>query len=270
MDVEIVESDQKRWSVYIIRCADRTLYTGVTLDVARRFAEHQAGGAKAARYVRGKRPLTLVFQAEIGPKGEAYRTETAIKQLHRRQKEQLIRGELEIAEVVKKMTGFSLREISDQDRAVIPAMLEEAWGSIHIVSRGRLIDTTQLPGFAAISTKKPKGEIVGLITYEIVEKSCEVVTINNFVTSLRGVGQAMLDAVEAAAREAGCERLWLITTNDNTDALRFYQKRGFQLCALHRDAIVASRKLKPSIPEIGAHGIPIRDELELEKRLSLD
>jgi hypothetical protein len=58
----------------------------------------------------------------------------------------------------------------------------------------------------------------------------------------------------------------VITTNDNLDALRFYQRRGFRLAALHRGAVDDSRaRLKPQIPPIGDHGIKLRDELELEK-----
>ena len=71
-------------------------------------------------------------------------------------------------------------------------------------------------------------------------------------------------AATEEARRQGCRRLWLITTNDNTHALRFYQRRGLQLAALHRNAIEESRRLKPEIPQHGADGIPLRDELELE------
>ncbi|MBK9123270.1 MAG: GNAT family N-acetyltransferase, partial [Chloroflexi bacterium] len=65
----------------------------------------------------------------------------------------------------------------------------------------------------------------------------------------------------------GIHRLWLITTNDNLDALRFYQKRGWHLVAVHRDALNESRRLKPQIPIIGMDGIPLRDEIELEMTL---
>jgi RimJ/RimL family protein N-acetyltransferase len=82
------------------------------------------------------------------------------------------------------------------------------------------------------------------------------------------VGTALIEAVTEAAREAGCRRLWLITTNDNLHALRFYQRRGFRLAALHRDGITESRRQKPSIPLIGLDGIPIRDEIELEMALT--
>jgi ribosomal protein S18 acetylase RimI-like enzyme len=70
-----------------------------------------------------------------------------------------------------------------------------------------------------------------------------------------------------AAIRAGCVRLWLITTNDNLHALGFYQKSGFRLVALHPDAVAESRRLKPSIPEVGLDTIPLRDEIELTVNL---
>jgi hypothetical protein len=63
-------------------------------------------------------------------------------------------------------------------------------------------------------------------------------------------------------------RLWVLTTNDNVDALRFYQRRGFRLAGLNPGAVDGARAtLKPEIPVVGAHGIPLRDELVLDKRL---
>ena len=72
---------------------------------------------------------------------------------------------------------------------------------------------------------------------------------------------------ETAALEAGARRLWLITTDDNTRALQFYHRRGFDLAAFHRDAVTRSRAtLKPSIP-LEVDGIAVRHELELERVL---
>lgn len=82
-----------------------------------------------------------------------------------------------------------------------------------------------------------------------------------------GVGRVLFDAVTGAARARGCRRLWLVTTNDNTRALRFYQRRGLDLVALHRDAATAARAVKPTLPEYGEDGIAVRHELELELRL---
>ncbi len=85
-----------------------------------------------------------------------------------------------------------------------------------------------------------------------------------------GVGSALLREAEWLARAADCRRLWLITTNDNLDALRSYQRRGFTLLALHVGGIVRDRKVKPEIPAIGEHGIFIHDEIELQKVLRPD
>jgi DNA-3-methyladenine glycosylase I len=117
-----------------------------------------------------------------------------------------------------------------------------------------------LPGFVASGADDRP---VGLVTYQVVGNACEVVTLNS-VDENRGVGTALLEAVREVAAQARCERIWLITTNDNLRALGFYQKRGYRLVAVHRDALEQSRRLKPSIPQISTNGIPLRDEIELE------
>jgi GNAT superfamily N-acetyltransferase len=139
----------------------------------------------------------------------------------------------------------------------------ELWGEDRAISRGRAHVPSTLPGFTA----EEEGEPVGIITYRLDGLSCEVVTLDSWRQDV-GVGTALIEAVTEAAREAGCRRLWLITTNDNLHALRFYQRRGFRLAALHRDGITESRRQKPSIPLIGLDGIPIRDEIELEMALT--
>ena len=105
-----------------------------------------------------------------------------------------------------------------------------------------------------------------MATYYIRRHECEMVSLNAF-TKAAGIGTMLVDAVKRTARVAGCSRLWLTTTNDNLDAIRFYQRRRFQLVAVHPNAMEVSRKLKPSIPEVGNFGIPLRDELEFEMRL---
>ncbi|GAA3135932.1 GNAT family N-acetyltransferase [Nonomuraea salmonea] len=101
-----------------------------------------------------------------------------------------------------------------------------------------------------------------MLTYADRGGSLEVITINAVVPG-KGVGAALLDAVRAVAVAQGLSRLTLITTNDNTHALRFYQRYGFDLVALHRNAVDRARDLKPDIPA-ESDGIPIRHELELE------
>jgi len=93
-------------------------------------------------------------------------------------------------------------------------------------------------------------------------KDCEIISLDSLVPSV-GIGTALVEAVKETARAHNCKRIWLTTTNDNLNALRFYQKRGFILVTIHRDAVNIARKYKP-IPLTGADGIPIRDEIELE------
>ena len=136
--------------------------------------------------------------------------------------------------------------------------VEGTWGET-VVSRGRSWRPADLPAFVATVGDEP----AGLVTWRVEDDEAELVSIEARVAG-RGVGTALLRAVRAAAADAGCRRLWLVTTNDNTSALRFYQRRGWVLAAVHLGAVEASRRLKPSIPLRGDDGIPIRDELELE------
>lgn len=140
-------------------------------------------------------------------------------------------------------------------------LVEARWGAEIVAVHGQVLRPATLPGYVAFETA---GARVGLVTFRFDEAGdCEIVTLD----SLRpgsGVGTALVAAVRRAAEARGCRRLWLVTTNDNLDAFRFYQRRGFALVAVHRGAVDGARVLKPSIPMVGAHGIPIRDELELE------
>lgn len=149
--------------------------------------------------------------------------------------------------------------VSDQHQDWIRGYLQEHWGTPQIVSRGIVHQTDQLPGFIALLEDKP----VGLVTYHIEGSACEVVSLDSDMEG-QGIGTALLHAVGEQAKAQDCTRLWLITTNDNTDALRFYQKRGFELAAIYHHAVEQARLIKPMIPLIGLHGIPIRDEIELE------
>lgn len=160
------------------------------------------------------------------------------------------------------MSTFQLRPLREDDRSWVNRFIEDHWLSKSIVARGRVLYPDTLPGFVAEQSERP----VGLVTYRIEGGECEVVTINSVIEGM-GIGSALMSAVKASAVLAGCERLWLITTNDNVRALRFYQRRGFALVAVYRNALEESRRLKPEIPLVGMHGIPLRDEIELELRL---
>jgi GNAT superfamily N-acetyltransferase len=147
-------------------------------------------------------------------------------------------------------------------RPALEAFLK-ARGSERVARRGVLVDALERPALSAWAD----GRLLGVATYVVEGTDCELLTLHA-TTSREGVGSALLAEVRATARSVGCRRLWVVTTNDNVDALRFYQRRGFRLTALRPGAVDVSREtLKPEIPRTGAHQIPLRDELALEMSL---
>ena len=91
------------WHLYLIRCNDGSLYTGITTDVARRFAEHQGNGDMEAKYLRGREPLVLVFQKKIGNRSLALSVESKVKKLSKARKEELTRDNTHIDEIIKQV-----------------------------------------------------------------------------------------------------------------------------------------------------------------------
>jgi GNAT superfamily N-acetyltransferase len=128
-----------------------------------------------------------------------------------------------------------------------------------MAAHGEVFFPAQHEGFLAVVDS----EISGWVTYRVSGAECEILILDSLQPK-SGAGSALIKAVHEEAARCGCQRLWLITTNDNLNALRFYQKRGFELACLHRGAVSQSRRLKPEIPLLGDAGIPIRDEIELE------
>ena len=157
-----------------------------------------------------------------------------------------------------------VRPIERDDRPWVVRQLEEAFADVTVARKGVLIDASVLPGFVATDG----GRRVGLITYDAAYGECEVVTIISTEEG-RGIGRALMDAVRDHAVAAGYRRLWLTTTNDNGRAFRFYQLWGMDLCAFYRHGARRSRKVKPSLPERGADGIPLDHELEFEMLLDV-
>ena len=155
---------------------------------------------------------------------------------------------------------LAVRPLTAADDDALHALMLERWGSTRMVSRGRVWEIPDLPGFVA---ERSEGWI-SYGHYRVEGDSCEVVMLDSPRPG-HGGASAVLAAIADTARAAGCRRLWLITTNDNLHALGFYQRLGFALSALLRDAVTEARRtLKPEIPLIGENGIPIRDEIELE------
>lgn len=127
-------------------------------------------------------------------------------------------------------------------------------------STGQRVFPQGLPAFVAVDGP----DLVGLVTYEPGTESWHVLSLDSLVPG-RGIGSALLDRVEGAARAAGCPRITLVTTNDNLDAIKFYERRGYSITFIDQGVVEHSRRTKPSIPLIGFHDTPIRNEGTLVK-----
>lgn len=150
---------------------------------------------------------------------------------------------------------IAVRALRQDERAWVQRVVLERWGAETAVAHGVVFRPADLPGFVAEDADRP----AGLLTYHVDGDACEIVTIDAF-EERRGVGAALVGAVRAL----GHRRLWLITTNDNVGAQRFYERLGFRLAAVHVGAVARSREVKPEIPLLAPDGTPIADELEYE------
>ncbi len=159
-------------------------------------------------------------------------------------------------------TTVDVRSLDRGDREWVRQAVIQDWGAEIVVVHQHIYHPAELPGFVA----EIDGDAVGLLTYSVENAECEIVSINSWRKGL-GVGTALIQWMKQTAAERKCRRLWLVTTNDNTSALRFYQKKGFVLSGVRINAVEGSRRLKPEIPLTGEDGIPIRDEIELEIHL---
>lgn len=122
------------------------------------------------------------------------------------------------------------------------------------------------PDVEGLALVTPAGELAAMVTWAVYGQEAELVTLDA-LEQRRGHGSRLIEAAEEALRERGVRRLFLITTNDNPEAAGLYARRGFRLIRLHLDAMDRVRAQKPSVPETGEHGIPLRDVWEMERWL---
>lgn|GEM_PF-31314 len=153
--------------------------------------------------------------------------------------------------------AFDIVPVTQLNRAAVTDFIVRHWHSDKMLIRGEVIDMTAIDGFALFE----RGELTGLATYVIRGGACEVVSLDSIYGG-RGVGRALLDRIKIAAKTTGCDKLRLLTTNDNTEAIEFYQRYGFELAGVNLGAIDREREAKPEIPLIGRHGIPIKHEID--------
>lgn len=157
---------------------------------------------------------------------------------------------------------ITLHRLTQADLPRLRQFWKDNWGSEFVVAHGVVYYPDTLDGFVAVD----HDEWVGEITYSVSDSECEIVSLDS-VRERQGLGTKLINAVVEQARKQKCKRVFLITTNDNLNALGFYQKRNFQFVKINRGAVNESRKLKPSIPLLGMNNIPLRDEIELEINL---
>ena len=162
---------------------------------------------------------------------------------------------------------YEISKGDDATRAKIQAVHEETWSSPFMALNGKLWDSRTMPGFAAVSDD----EVLGYLLYEFHDGVCEIMALESFAQNI-GIATTLIEQVKQAAKSNGISKIIVQTTNDNTHAFRFYQRRGFTIREVRLGALDEARRLIASIPLIGDENIPligdedipVRDEIELE------
>jgi ribosomal protein S18 acetylase RimI-like enzyme len=149
--------------------------------------------------------------------------------------------------------------IDNNNRENIRQLFIENWGSDFMVTKGLKHNFDDLQGFVEMDNDK----IVGILTYKKTDNNIEIISLDSFTENI-GIGTNLLNEVVIFAKSNYIKRLWLITTNDNLNALKFYQKRNWTMTAFHKDAVNEARKIKPTILLTGYYDIPLRHEIEME------
>lgn len=146
---------------------------------------------------------------------------------------------------------FSIIPIRGDMRPEINRYIREEWAGPLVATRGVLHDTSQAEGFAAVD----QGELLGYALYAVENAQCEILVLHSLREN-QGVGRALIQAVVGVAEENRCRRVWLITTNDNIHAIRYYQRAGFALAAVHIGGIKESAQAEALHPPAGERGHP--------------
>src|SRR5438105_6000927 len=158
------------------------------------------------------------------------------------------------------MRGGAVRSITAEDAGWADRLLSGYQGTRMSARLGELLDPLELPGLVAEGGGSP----VGLLTYQIKNEEIEALTMHAQPAG-GGAGSALLAAAVDEARHRGARRLWLVTTNDNLHAIRFYLRRGMHVARVHEGAVDRDRELKPEMARVnGENGIPMRDLVEFE------
>jgi GNAT superfamily N-acetyltransferase len=161
-----------------------------------------------------------------------------------------------------KKNHCSIRPVQAEDREQIRALMIRDWGGEPLIVHGNSYYPSAMPGLLLFC----EGSLQGFLFYDSQDAFYEIIALEVF-TKFQGGGTQLLEAFKTLALKEGCTTLKVMTTNDNLDALRFYQRRGFTLTEIALNAADQARQLKPTIPLVGDHNIPLQHELILEMKL---
>lgn len=155
-----------------------------------------------------------------------------------------------------------IEQINSENKDKVISFFNEHWGSSEMVISSGIYKCENLDGFIF----EENDQIVGLITYVLKGNEIEIISLDSILEE-KGIGTALIEKVENVAKQKQINIVSLVTTNDNLNALKFYQKRGYRITSIIPNAVNEARKIKASIPLIGNDGIPLNDELELKKTI---
>jgi ribosomal protein S18 acetylase RimI-like enzyme len=156
-----------------------------------------------------------------------------------------------------------IRLLTNADRPKVQEFFKKQWGSPQMVISTGVYHCDELDGCAVFDDN---GEIIGLLTYVKRGEEWEIISLDSVIEN-KGIGSLLLQFFEKKVKEDGGIIIKLITTNDNLRALQFYQKRGYTIAGIIVNAVEKARTIKPQIPFVAENGIPIRDEILLQKEL---
>jgi GNAT superfamily N-acetyltransferase len=153
-----------------------------------------------------------------------------------------------------------VREATDADREAARELFERDFGRTHIVAFGEVMDVDQMPALVAVAHTDPSGALA----YRLLGDALHIVALaTDPMWQRSGVGAYLVAEAELLARRLKLARVVVATTNDNLPALYFYQRRGYRLTALVPESVVQHTHQQQD----GFAGIPVRDEIRLEKLL---
>ena len=155
-----------------------------------------------------------------------------------------------------------IQPISEKNRQQVIDFFREHWGSSQMIISSGTYDCAMLDGYVYVE----ETTIIGLVTYVLHADSLEIISLDS-IQEGKGIGSRLMAEVEQFAMEQAIPKIELITTNDNLQALKFNQKRGYRITHIFPNAVMEARKVKPTIPLIGNDGIPLLDEIKLQKKI---